>query len=131
MGFNPKEHLVDIKGKDYLPVAWRLVWFREDHPDWQIKTNIVELFDEKGVIMRARILDADGNLRATAHKTETKQGFSDFIEKAETGAIGRALAMCGYGTQFEPELNEGERLADAPLTGLLTRDTAGIKVSGG
>lgn len=115
MGFNPKEHLVDIKGKDYLPVAWRLVWFREEHPDWQIKTNIVDLFDNKGVIMRARILDKQGNLRAMAHKTETKQGFPDFIEKAETGAIGRALAMCGYGTQFEPELNEGDRLADAPL----------------
>ncbi len=33
-----------------------------------------------------------------------------------TGAVGRALAMCGYGTQFSPELDEagGGRFADSP-----------------
>ncbi len=34
-----------------------------------------------------------------------------------TGAVGRALAYCGYGTQFAPELEEGNRLADAPRGG--------------
>ncbi len=40
---------------------------------------------------------------------------SAHLEKSETGAIGRALALCGFGTQFTPELDEGERLADSPL----------------
>ena len=46
---------------------------------------------------------------------ETEIGFPDYIEKAETGAIGRALAMCGYGTLQAPEFDEQDRLADAPL----------------
>jgi hypothetical protein len=41
--------------------------------------------------------------------------FSVYIEKAETGSIGRALAMCGYGTLQAPEFDEQERLADAPV----------------
>jgi hypothetical protein len=36
-----------------------------------------------------------GFVIATARKKETEAGFTDYIEKAETGAIGRALAMCG------------------------------------
>jgi hypothetical protein len=42
-------------------------------------------------------------------------GFPDYIEKAETGAIGRALAMCGYGTLQAPEFDEQDRLADMPV----------------
>ena len=30
-------------------------------------------------------------------------------------AIGRALAMCGYGTLQAPEFDEQERLADTPV----------------
>jgi hypothetical protein len=106
--------LINLKGKPYLQVAHRLVWFRKEHPDWRIITEIKELAD-KAVIMKAVIMDNDGSVIATAHKKETQSGFSDYIEKAETGAIGRALAMCGYGTQFEPEFDEGDRLADAPV----------------
>jgi hypothetical protein len=105
--------LADIKGRAYLQVAHRLVWFREEHADWMIDTEIIEV-NEKHAVMRAYIKDENGRQIATAVKQEDVQGFPDFIEKAETGAIGRALAMCGYGTQFTPELDEGERLADAP-----------------
>ena len=41
--------------------------------------------------------------------------FLHVVGKAETGAVGRALAMCGYGTLQAPEFDEGERIADAPL----------------
>jgi hypothetical protein len=41
--------------------------------------------------------------------------FSVYIEKAETGAIGRVLALCGYGTLQAPEFDEQDRLADAPV----------------
>jgi hypothetical protein len=99
---------------DYLPVAPRIAWFRKEHPDWSIITKIMQLVD-KAVIMKAIIKDASGRIIATARKRETQNGFPDYIEKAETGAIGRALAMCGYGTLQAPEFDECERLADAPV----------------
>lgn len=113
--FNPEDHMENIKGKSYLPVEWRLVWFREEKPNWGIRTEIVENTQTQAV-MRAIIFSDDGKIIATAHKKEDKAGFGDFMEKAETGAIGRALAMCGFGTQFSPEFEEGgERIVvDAP-----------------
>ena len=99
---------------DYLPVAARIAWFRKDHPYWTIKTE-VELWGDKAVVMKAIIQDVTGQIIATARKRETEIGFPDYIEKAETGAIGRALAMCGYGTLQVPEFDEQDRLADAPV----------------
>lgn len=64
----------------------------------------------------ATIKDESGRIIAVAHKYEDKQGFPDFIEKSQTSAIGRALALVGFGTQFTAdELSEGERLADSPV----------------
>lgn len=99
---------------EYLPVAARIAWFRREHPDWSIITKVEELAN-KGVVMKAVIKNVEGRIIATARKKETEIGFPDYIEKAETGAIGRALAMCGYGTLQAPEFDENERLADAPL----------------
>ena len=99
---------------DYLPVAARIAWFRGEHPDWSIITKTIQLAN-KAVVMKAIIKNAEGRIIATARKKETEVGFPDYIEKAETGAVGRALALCGYGTLQAPELEEGERLADAPV----------------
>ena len=99
---------------DYLPVAARIAWFRKDHPYWTIITK-VEKWGDKAVVMKAIIKDVTGQIIAMARKKETEIGFPDYIEKAETGAIGRALAMCGYGTLQAPEFDEQERLADMPV----------------
>ena len=99
---------------DYLPVAARIACFRREHPLWSIITD-VELQADKAVVMKATIKDMLGTVIATARKKETEIGFPDYIEKAETGAIGRALAMCGYGTLQAPEFDEQDRLADAPV----------------
>lgn len=141
--FNPREHLMQIPNKggkaDYLPVQWRLVWFREQCPDGVIETEMVLLdldreTEEEGyawnqetrrsekimkraqglAIFRATVRDGKGGI-ATGYKSEKAASFADFIEKAETGAIGRALAALGYGTQFAPELNEEHRIVDAPV----------------
>lgn len=111
----------NIQGKDYLQVAHRLIWFREDHPNWSIETEIRTPTPDSA-IAKATIKDESGRVVATAHKTENVKGFGDFVEKAETGAIGRALALCGFGTQFAQELEEGERIVDSPI--MTKRETA-------
>lgn len=106
--FDIKKHLIKIQGnRPYLPVAARLVWFRQDHPDWGIDTHLVTLdLDRQFAVFEASVYNADGKLMAKGTKGESIRGFSDYIEKSETGAIGRALAVCGYGTQFAPDLDE-------------------------
>jgi hypothetical protein len=115
MAFNPNEHMMKLKGKDYLQVAWRLVWFREDHPDWGINAECIEQ-DQEHAIFKAVICDENGIQKSSGHGSESKRDFGDYLEKAETKAIGRALAMLGYGTQFAAdELDEGERIVDSPI----------------
>lgn len=116
MSFNPSEHMMKMKGKDYLQVMWRLVWFREDHPDWGINAECIEQ-DQDHAIFKATITDENGIQKSSGHGSETKKDFGDFLEKAETKAVGRALAMLGYGTQFAAdELDEGERIVDSPVS---------------
>lgn len=115
-------YLIDLKGKPYLPVAERLIWFREEHAFWSIETTLVDIAVDS-CLAKTVIRDEIGRQIASAHKFENRQGFQDFIEKSETGSLGRALAMCGYGTQFcADELDEGERIVDAP------RNTPAVKV---
>ena len=47
--FDPNEHLVDLKGKKYLPVAPRVAWFRQDKPCWHINTELVEFKHENNL----------------------------------------------------------------------------------
>lgn len=66
--------------------------------------------------MRVELVDQDGNVKiGEGSKSECAVDFPDYAEKAQTGAIGRALASVGYGTQFAPELNEEHRIVDAPV----------------
>jgi hypothetical protein len=105
--------LRDFRGKDYLDVQYRVLWMREEHPDWGIETEFVQL-NQDIAIAKATIRDGAQKLLAQGTKAETPADFKDFIEKAETGAVGRALALCGYGTQFAQEMEEGERVVDGP-----------------
>lgn len=118
MSFDPKQHLMSLKGKDYLQVAWRIAWMRDEHPDWAIATTMLDHDKEsKTALFMASICNAEGFQLATAHGSESARDFGDYIEKAETKAVGRALAMCGFGTQFTAdELDEGSRIVDSPLS---------------
>jgi hypothetical protein len=108
--------ILDLRGKDYLEVKFRIVWFREERPNWTIETEIITNTPTLATA-KATIKDETGRVIATSHKTEDKAGFNDFLEKSETGAIGRALALCGFGTQFcADELDEGKRIVDSPVS---------------
>jgi hypothetical protein len=80
---------------DYLPVSARIAGYRREHPLWSIITAVEQLAD-KAVVMKATIKDMLGTVIATARKKETEMGFPNYMEKAEAGAIGRALAMCRH-----------------------------------
>lgn len=142
--FNPKEHLMTIRNRqgssEYLPVQWRIAWFRSVCPEGTIDTEEVEIDldrecevevmvwnaekrrSEKVVKrakgyarFRATVTDGKGG-RATGTKTECAANFADFCEKAESGAIGRALAALGYGTQFAGlDFDEQHRIVDSPV----------------
>lgn len=129
--FDPKKHITDLRGKDYLEVKWRLVWLRDQHPEAMIITELLEHTDTFALFkaditipyggQAAEGVDMTGGGSATGHGSETADDFGDFIEKAETKALGRALAALGFGTQFcADELDEmagkrGERIVDSPV----------------
>jgi hypothetical protein len=107
---------IELKGKKYLPARRRVQWFRGEHPDWGITTSIVDLdFGAGYAVIRAEVTNETGRLIASGMKSETKAGFADFVEKAETGAIARAVAIAGYGTEDALDLDEGDRIADSPV----------------
>ena len=126
--FDPNDYLIKLKGKDYLEVRWRLVWFRQDHPEGRIDTELIEHTVGKNgdpnAVFKATVsyetVDSFGNrviASAASHGSEEKSDFGDYLEKSETKAIGRALAALGYGTQFTDEHDfggENGRVVDAP-----------------
>lgn len=106
MPFDPKPYLTKLKGKDYLEVKYRLLWLRTDHPEAIIETEPIRLETELAVF-RAKVTLLHNGASATGYGSETKRDFGDFLEKAETKALGRALGALGYGTQFGAEFDEG------------------------
>ena len=120
--------LMNLKGKQYMIVANRLVWLNDDVPNFTINTEFLKLTDEQAICKATIVLfNSNGTVlkSATATKSETKKDFPDFIEKAETGSSGRALALLGFGTAFAlQDLDEGMRLADSPLPNVSTKATA-------
>jgi hypothetical protein len=118
MPFDPRQHLIKLKGRDYLPVAARLIWLNEESHRYRIETQFLKLEDTYAVV-QATVSLLDETRSATALKREDLAHFPDFLEKSETGAIGRALGMLGFGTQFAPEFDELEgkteaRVVDSP-----------------
>lgn len=110
--FNPTDHLINVRGGQYLPVAPRICLMRQSQPNWSIITEPTQ-FGETGLV-KATILDENGRIIATGHKTITSfRGFD--IEKAETGAIGRALSVAGFGTLQAGDIDEADQIADSPV----------------
>jgi len=113
-----KEQMMSIQGKAYLPVAARIVMFRSDTKfEYGIETAAATIGDAQ--YMRAKVYRlSDGAVVATATKkvkTDARGPAKDWpLETAETGAIGRALGLCGYGT-LGGDFDEGDQLADAPV----------------
>jgi hypothetical protein len=120
--FDPSKYLTKVGGADYLEVKWRLVWLRELHPDAAIETELVS-HDGNLAVFRARV-SIPGGGSATGWGSEGIDDFRDYLEKAETKALGRALAALGFGTQFCPDFDFGAAqgaVVDAPIDFASTR----------
>lgn len=115
--FRASRYLTKVDGRQYLEVKWRLLWLRTEHPDAVITTELMQ-HEGKMAVFRARITLSGGG-EATGWGSETMDDFADYIEKAETKALGRACAALGYGTQFcgDFDFHEGPVVVDAPLKG--------------
>lgn len=110
--FDPGQHLTKIKGQDYLEVKWRVAWLRAEHPD-AVLTTEMHSHENGRAIFSAHVQIPNGG-SATGWGSETVDTFENYIEKAETKAIGRALAAIGFGTQFCVDFDDGI-IADAPV----------------
>jgi hypothetical protein len=123
--FDPNDHLMSLKGRDYLNVQTRLLWFIRDQraliaaglarEPYVVRTELIELDREVGwAHFKTVARDVLGN-ESLMYGSEAAKDFPDYIEKASTKSMGRALLGLGYGTAFAPEMDEGERVVDAPV----------------
>lgn len=105
----------DIKGKNYALVSDRIKAFRKVCPNGCITTKIISL-QNGNVLMQATVTDEDGKMLGTGYAQEKEGGSfinkTSFIENAETSAIGRALGICGFGTNLD-SLASAEEVANA------------------
>ena len=94
----------NIKGKEYVEVNQRLLFFRNEpaYAGWSIESDLVDLQPDRCCI-KAMIRDADGRIRATGHahedRTSSMINKTSYVENCETSAFGRALAALGIGIE--------------------------------
>lgn len=86
--------VVNLRGRQYVVVRRRLQELRKDHPDWRIVTELLRE-DAESATFRAVVYDGEGNIRATGHDRAYGE---NCVALAETGAIGRAITIAGYGS---------------------------------
>lgn len=95
-----QDKAINIKGKEYVQVKDRLVYFNENYPNGRIETEIVS--DGERVVVRAKVTPDVKNIEryftgvsaSNPSKALEKQSPHEI---AETSAVGRALAMMGIG----------------------------------
>lgn len=101
--------VINIRGKEYQTVALRVSKFREAYPTHSLTTAIVE-FNADCVIMQAQVADETGAIKATGHAEEYRASSqinkTSALENCETSAIGRALALFGFGGSEFASANE-------------------------
>lgn len=91
---------VNIHGKQYPTVAYRLSEFRKAYPDWSVLTRPLDITENR-VVFEASIVDESGRVRSNGHSEEfraaSKINKTSALENAETSAVGRALGNLGIG----------------------------------
>nr|AKH47423.1 hypothetical protein [uncultured marine virus] len=93
---------INIKGKEYITVNERLIYFRSQasFKGWQIIETIVSIDDKEG-IFKVSLFNDKGHEIASAHAQEYRDSSyinkTSFVENGFTSALGRALGYLGIG----------------------------------
>lgn len=88
--------------ENYVPVSLRLKQFKEDNKGKEtlVTTEVTVSFEKEAAYFKATIT-VDGKVVAMGHALAPALGEDKEFEKAETAAIGRALANLGYAAEDE------------------------------
>lgn len=111
----PTKGIIDIRGKNYRTVAYRVNEFRSEdkYEGWCINTDIIQQ-SEVEVTMKSIVTDQNGTIRGTGIANEVKGigniNKTSHIENCETSSIGRALACIGLAGE---EYASADELANA------------------
>lgn len=98
-----KERAISIKGKDYVLVSDRVIYFNEQYPNGSITTELISEPNADRVIIKATVTpDCDKPDRKFSDYSQALwgDGFinkASAIENASTSATGRALSYMGIG----------------------------------
>ena len=96
-----KNKAIDIKGKKYVLVSDRIIFFNENYKKGSITTDIIKNEDKEIIIKATVIPDVTIDRRFSAYSQAIKgDGYineTSALENAETSAIGRALGFMGIG----------------------------------
>lgn len=116
-----KDKAIDIKGKKYVLVSDRVLYFNENYPNGSIQTTRETVWDME--IVKAFVVpDVSEPTRMFTWYSQAKRwdGFinkTSALENAETSAVGRALAFMGIwvidSIASVDEINKAENTAKA------------------
>lgn len=120
-----KSKAINIKGKAYVLVADRVIFFNENHKEGSIITELVTPVDAKEIIIKATVKPDLSARVFTGYSQATKgDGYinkTSALENAETSAVGRALALMGIGVIDSiasiDEINKTTHVASSPTPG--------------
>jgi len=104
MSSTHKFKTTNIRGKQYVEVNQRLLYFRNEkqYEGWSIETSFLVL-DSESCVVQCTIRDNEGRVRAQGTAQEDKSSSrinqTSYVENGETSAVGRALAMLGIGIE--------------------------------
>lgn len=119
-----KEKAVDIKGKAYVQVSDRILYFNETYPNGSITTQLLSKPEDVRVVVQATVVpDIKNAVRFFTGLAQevVGEGYinkTSALENAETSAVGRALALMGIGViesiASVDEINKANNAQNSP-----------------